>query len=181
MVFKKKGGKIAINDLGVLLNESYKSKDKTNKNINNKYELDEDLSTDKTKVYRKMKLPLNDIIMRDETHKISKDGFYIINLDNSKGKGTHWCCLFYYPLHSCYNDSFGFVPPVEIEKKIKPFTYNDRDIQDFNSDACGYYALAFIKFLHNKQNKKEAFKQFLQMFKNKTIENDDILHKYLFG
>ena len=52
MVIKKKGGKIAINDLGVLLNESYKSKDKTNKNINNKYELDEDLSTDKTKVYR---------------------------------------------------------------------------------------------------------------------------------
>jgi hypothetical protein len=34
------------------LNESYKKKDKTEKKINNNYELDEDLSTDKTKVYR---------------------------------------------------------------------------------------------------------------------------------
>ncbi len=46
-----KGGKISVNMMGKLLNESYKNKDKTEKNINN-FILDEDLSTDKTKVYR---------------------------------------------------------------------------------------------------------------------------------
>jgi len=37
----------------------------------------------------KFNLPLNDIIMRDEADKINKDGFYIINLDTSKGDGSH--------------------------------------------------------------------------------------------
>ena len=46
-----KGGKIAIKNLNILLNESYKNKDKTEKNVNN-FVLDEDLSTDKTKVYK---------------------------------------------------------------------------------------------------------------------------------
>jgi hypothetical protein len=69
------------------------------------------------------------------------------------------------PLKSYYNDSFGFVPPLEVEKKIKPYLYNDKDIQDWNSCACGWYCLAFIKFLHDKQNKEMAFKEFLKMFK----------------
>ncbi len=33
-----KGGKIAVKNLGSLLNESYKNKDRTEKNINNNYE-----------------------------------------------------------------------------------------------------------------------------------------------
>jgi len=129
----------------------------------------------------KMKLPLNNIIMRDETDLLEKDGFYIINLDNKNGGGTHWTVCFFHPLKSYYNDSFGFVPPLEVEEVIKPFIYNDNDIQDFNSSACGWYCLAFIKFLHDKQNKEMAFKEFLKMFKTKTTENDDILYKYLIG
>ena len=119
--------------------------------------------------------------MRDETHLLEKDGFYIINLDSSKGKGSHWTVLYFHPLNSCYFDSFGFVPPLEVEQKIKPYIYNDKDIQDFNSSACGWYCVAFIKFLHDKNNKQEAYKQFLRLFKGKTIENDNILHKYLIG
>ena len=107
----------------------------------------------------KMNIPLNNIIMRDETHLLEKDGFYIINLDDSKGKGSHWTVLYFHPLNSCYFDSFGFVPPLEVEQKIKPFIYNDKDIQDFNSSACGWYCIAFIKFLHDKNNKQEAYKR----------------------
>ena len=131
----------------------------------------------------KMKLPLNDILMRDEMNELKDEGFYIINLDDSNGNGTHWTALYYNgnPLNSYYFDSFGFVPPLEVEKKIKPYHYNDADIQDFNSEACGYYCLAFIKFLHDKHDKQEAYKQFLRLFKGKTIENDDILYKYLYG
>lgn len=127
----------------------------------------------------KMGLPLNNILMRDEMNELKKDGFYIINLDNSNGNGTHWTSLYFHPLNSCYFDSYGFVPPLEVEQKIKPYIYNDADIQDFNSEACGYYALAFIKFLNDKTNKEIAFKEFLKLFKNNTKENDDILKKYL--
>ena len=132
-----------------------------------------------TKLIDKLKLPLNDIIMRDESDLLKKDGFYIINLDKSSGPGTHWTVCFFHPLKSYYNDSYGFVPPLEVEQKIKPYLYNDKDIQDWNSSACGWYCIAFIKILHDKQNKEEAFKQFLKMFKTKTTENDDILYKYL--
>jgi len=127
----------------------------------------------------KMVLPLLNILMRDEMDEINKDGFYIINLDNSNGTGTHWTSLFYHPLNSYYFDSYGFVAPLEIEQKIKPYKYNDAEIQDFNSKACGYYALAFIKFLNDKTNKEIAFKEFLRLFKDNTKENDDILKKYL--
>ena len=128
---------------------------------------------------KKMGLPLNNILMRDEMNYLNEEGFYIINLDNSNGNGTHWTSLFYHPLNSYYFDSYGFVPPLEVEKKIRPYIYNDAEIQDFNSEACGYYALAFIKFLYDKSNKEVAFRQFLQLFRNNTKENDDILKKYL--
>jgi hypothetical protein len=129
----------------------------------------------------KFNLPLNDIIMRDEADKINKDGFYIINLDTSKGDGSHWTSLYYHPLKSYYFDSFGFVPPFDVEDVIIPYIHNDKDIQDFNSEACGYYCVAFIKFLNDKENKELGFKEFLRLFSNKTTENDNILKEYLAG
>jgi len=55
MVYKQrrpiKGGKIQVKYLDTLLNESYKSKDKTATNIDDRYILDPELSTDKTKIY----------------------------------------------------------------------------------------------------------------------------------
>lgn len=125
-------------------------------------------------------LPLNDIIMKDRgDEEINKNGFYIINLDDSDGGGTHWTCLYFSKGLSIYFDSFGFVPPIEIENNIKPYIYNHKDIQDYNSKACGWYCLAFIKFLNDKNNKEIAFKEFLNLFKNNVKENDDILKKYL--
>jgi hypothetical protein len=127
----------------------------------------------------KLGLPLNNILMRDEMNKLNEDGFYIINLDSSDNQGTHWTCLYFHPLKSCYFDSYGFVPPLEVEQKIKPYICNDADIQDFNSEACGHYALAFIKFLHDKTNKEVAFKEFLNLFQNNKKENYNILKNYL--
>jgi len=46
-----KGGKVEVKYLNKLLNESYKGKANTNANIDDRYILDNELSTDKTKVY----------------------------------------------------------------------------------------------------------------------------------
>ena len=54
MVYKRRrpiGGKVEVKYLNKLLNESYKGKNKTAANIDDRYILDNDLSTDKTKVY----------------------------------------------------------------------------------------------------------------------------------
>ena len=117
--------------------------------------------------------------MRDELKDKSNEGFYIINLDTSKNNGTHWTVCYSHPLKSCNFDSFGFVPPLELEQKIMPYIYNDKDIQDWDSDACGWYAIAFINFLHYKIDKEIAFKEFLKLFKRYTKENDKILKESL--
>jgi hypothetical protein len=107
--------------------------------------------------------------------------FYIVNMqDHDKGNGTHWTVFYYnHPLTSIYFDSFGFISPIQVENRISPYIFNDADVQDYNSSACGYFCIAFIKFLHSKQDKQEAYKAFLKLFKNQTIQNDKILQKLL--
>jgi hypothetical protein len=125
------------------------------------------------------KLPLESILMRDEIKDHLKTGFYVINLDTSDQKGTHWTVCYAHPLKSYYFDSYGFVPPLELEQKIKPYIYNDKDVQDWNSEACGWYCIAFIKFLYDKLDKEIAYKEFLKLFSKNTKENDKILKEYL--
>ena len=107
--------------------------------------------------------------------------FYIVNMqDHDEGEGTHWV-VFYYnkPLTSIYFDSFGFPPPEDVEEVMK--YNNDEDIQDLESTACGYFCIAFIKFLHDKQDKQEAYKAFVKIFKLDTSQNDRILQKMIYN
>jgi len=123
-------------------------------------------------VYSKDQLP-NELI---------KDKFYIVNLqDHDEGGGTHWTAFYYnYPSTSIYFDSYGFIAPRDVQKRITPYIFNDKDIQDFNSSACGFYCIAFIKFLHDKTDKEQMYKTFLKLFKLETIKNDKILQELLY-
>ena len=123
------------------------------------------------------------IFSKDQLPKeLIKDKFYIVNLqDHDEGDGTHWTAFYYnYPSTSIYFDSYGFIAPMDVQKRIKPYIYNDKDIQDFNSSACGFYCIAFIKFLHDKTDKVQMYKTFLKLFKLETIQNDKILQKMLY-
>ena len=123
-------------------------------------------------VYSKDQLP-NELI---------KDKFYIVNLqDHDEGGGTHWTAFYYnHPSTSIYFDSYGFIAPRDVQKRITPYIFNDKDIQDFNSSACGFYCIAFIKFLHDKTDKEQMYKTFLKLFKLETIKNDKILQELLY-
>ena len=123
------------------------------------------------------------VFSKDQLPKeLIREKFYIVNLqDHDAGSGTHWT-VFYYnkPLSSIYFDSYGFIAPLDVENSIKPYIYNDAEIHDFDSSACGYFCIAFIKFLHNKDNKQEAYKTFLKLFKLQKLKNDKILHNMLY-
>jgi hypothetical protein len=123
-------------------------------------------------VYSKDQLP-NELI---------KDKFYIVNLqDHDEGNGSHWVSFYYnYPSTSIYFDSYGFIAPRDVQKRITPYIFNDKDIQDFNSSACGFYCIAFITFLYNKTDKEQMYKTFLKLFKLETIKNDKILQELLY-
>jgi hypothetical protein len=126
-----------------------------------------------------MKLNINGIFSRDElTEDDMEDGFYIINLDDSEGEGTHWTCFYYKPtLTSIYFDSFGFPAPIEIEKLIKPYIYNTKTLQDYNSSSCGYFCIAFINFLSdNKLNDiYKTFEAFINIFDNIDTKKNELL------
>ena len=123
------------------------------------------------------------IFSKDDLPTLEHKKYYIINLDDKKNSGTHWTAFYYnYPLNSIYFDSFGFVPPTQVDHKIAPYIYSDPDIQDYNkSSACGFFCIAFIKFLYNKNNKDKAFETFIKLFNNETQHNDKILYNILYN
>ena len=122
------------------------------------------------------------VYSKDQLRELIKGKFYIVNLqDHDEGNGSHWVAFYYnYPSTSIYFDSYGFIAPRDVQKRITPYIFNDKDIQDFNSSACGFYCIAFIKFLHDKTDKEQMYNTFLKLFKLETIKNDKILQELLY-
>ena len=82
-------------------------------------------------VYSKDQLPTLESSDSIKSKTLERNKFYIINLqDADAGNGTHWTVFFYNkPLTSIYYDSFGFIAPLEVQAKIKPYIYNEKEIQ----------------------------------------------------
>ena len=152
------------------------------KTINTNNELS---NFDIIKIIEDMKLShvFGGVYSKDQLPTLQRNKFYIINLQDSEaGKGSHWTVFFYNkPLTSIYYDSFGFIAPLLVQEKITPYIYNENEIQNYKSSACGYYCIAFIKFLHNKTNKEEVFKTFLKLFNLQTFKNDKVLYDLLYS
>jgi hypothetical protein len=131
------------------------------------------------------------------------EGYYVINLNGQ----SHWTCLcktLNKEGHAqyLYYDSYGFPAPIEVENAIakdshrhgkayemskatdsqspKPsYISMENQIQDVDSTACGYFVIAWIKFLHRKKDKIKAYKDFIEKFKEDPDYNDKILKKML--
>ena len=100
-----------------------------------------------------------------------KKGNYIINLNGH----SHWCGLICDD--TCvWFDSFGFPPPDRIEKLMPtPYIFNPYDIQALPSSSCGFYVVAFLKWMNDKKDKDAFYKAFLSQFSNKLKDNELIL------
>lgn len=135
---------------------------------------------------REIESPINYIVMKDELKNIKrKNGGYIINLDNSKSEGAHWTALFIHKNIAVYFDSFGCPCPESIIKFCKSknshLYFNTRVIQDLDSNLCGFYCIAFLKFvsMSNKSLLKSS-NDFSNMFDNSESElNGYLLKGYL--
>jgi hypothetical protein len=115
-------------------------------------------------------------------------GSYIINLqDYEDGGGTHWVsCKIFNNKKCCYFDPFGMPAPIEVNSFLMPFkpiATNNRVIQDYKSDKCGYFCLSFIKYFDDFDTKKsnvfEAYDDYLNCFSNNTKTNDKIVMELL--
>jgi hypothetical protein len=135
------------------------------------------------------------IFLKDQlADKKIKQGYYIFNLDSKANPvqqnslGTHWVSCVCNDKYAFYFDSYGVLPPTEIEKFIKTsyekFAYNNYIIQDMESSACGHYCLALAIFVKVNQSKYpnnlfQCCNEFINMFGDDAKRNDSILRNYL--
>jgi hypothetical protein len=91
--------------------------------------------------------------MKDELTSKLKNGFYVINSQSSNNSnGTHRTALYYSSKHSYSFNPFGFLAPIEEERKLNIYKYSDKQIQNSKSTACGFYCLAFILIMCGRKN-----------------------------
>ncbi len=95
-----------------------------------------------------MNVKINEIALKDDFKTKIKPGFYIVNLDDDNGGGTHWTCFLIVDKFCIYFDSFGLHMPNDIRTYTKKYATISfpHQIQDIRSEACGYYVLDFIKY-----------------------------------
>ncbi len=137
---------------------------------------------DITNILRAQGIEINGIFMKDELPKKLKKGFYVINLasNTDNNGGTHWTSLYYSSDDNYYFDAFGFIAPMEVDKRFKSYVYNTSQIQDINSTACGFYCIGFIIYMNSQKNKMEGYKSFVNLFSSDTKENDKKLYAILY-
>jgi hypothetical protein len=98
---------------------------------------------------------LNGVVAKDHLNGGVKQGGYIINLqDYNDGEGTHWVALYVEKKNIVYFDSFGGAPPADVLRFMKRAREYARygcidQIQHLDSEACGFYCLAFLCYLQN--------------------------------
>jgi hypothetical protein len=141
------------------------------KSISN-YEMD--------RILKKNNLFCNGIFNKDKLPEKMRNGFYICNMqDSGEGQGTHWVCFDYEKdKTSYYFDSFGVIPPKDIEIRLGKYDYNDKQIQDVDADSCGYYCLATIFYFKNKDVNDKNWKEYLDSWSDyDTRKNEELLQR----
>jgi len=111
---------------------------------------------------------------KDEVDKIPQ-GSMIINLNGS----SHWCALIRNGNMYFYFDSFGVVPPQKLSNLMEDYVYNSKCIQAINSSSCGFYCVAFLKYMHKHGNSINSFMDFIRHFTDEYIKNEHILKELL--
>lgn len=136
-------------------------------------------------------IPLIGVYSRNTIPQKLRSGGYIVNLDTNMGSGTHWVA-FYVALRcgdnttasAAYFDSFGVVPPLEVQDSLKGYqtVYNTLDIQSLSTGGCGLYCLLFIEMMYylrplgSLPNRLEFFDH---LWSQKVSQNLPRLKRYL--
>ena len=121
----------------------------------------------------KYNIKINGVFTKDKVPDVLSDGWYILNLDDYKGGGTHWTCFHIGKDNKLYFDSFGFIAPEDLDKMLKPYTYNKKEIQDINSSSCGWFCLQCIIYcLNDTHDIKTTFNNFIKNYGDNTMMNE---------
>ncbi len=132
-------------------------------------------------------IPLQ-IYWKEQLPKTLKNGNYIINMgDPVDGigedlSGTHWVFSVVRGKTRLYFDSFGVLPPNDVEKALKnDYHYSTKQIQNISGGHCGLYCMGLAIWLKDIPEKDllKAYQEYLNVFSNDTKKNLKILKKLL--
>lgn len=129
---------------------------------------------------RRLGLPLVGIFLRDKLPaKTVDNGFYVFNLDTSRGDGTHWTGAITKHGEVNYFDSFGFPPPTEIVKFLKgkqnrQIGWNNWALQPITSTTCGLWVITYGAYVHGADvgSLQQTANTFLNHFGSDFLKND---------
>jgi hypothetical protein len=116
---------------------------------------------------------------RDQFSGSCSPGCGIINMDTHTGPGTHFTLYMLVPgaPHVYYFDSFGVVPPPEVEKWLKtsgkPIAYSSSQVQPVESSKCGYYCVYVAA-----ETLKKSFLDALLSFNKNPEQNELLMEEY---
>lgn len=148
---------------------------------------------------KKMNIDLVFVGFKDELpRKIQVNKAYIVNMQNSydedglRNVGSHWVAFQVQKLKNdkiqpLYFDSYGKEPPEEILKSIKTnfkihIPHTTKDIQSLMGEICGYFALSWLFFINNYENKTGDIYQdtenYLSLFDDLTTSIDFKRNEY---
>ena len=119
------------------------------------------------------------VFSRNSLPKRSRDGGYVVNLDDLGRSGTHWVALFIQKKGAVYFDSFGVERlPEEIKKFLhgKNLNLNLFRIQEFDSIMCGYFCLGFLDYMFAGKSLLE----YTSLFSPNDFKKNDRIIKNLF-
>ena len=150
---------------------------------------------------QKLDLPLIGVFNKDQLPYEREVGSYYINMqDHDDGDGTHWTLAKIYcdderddsqktnkpkGCGALYFDPFGIDMPIEVADFLSPFkpiAWNNRQIQNVNSTACGYYCLYCDYVLEHKQYDTTYlgdYERFLTMWDEDPLKNLALLKKFM--
>jgi hypothetical protein len=123
-------------------------------------------------ILKKNNLIINGIYTKDKLPSKLKNGFYIINMqDSTDGNGTHWTILLKNNNTIIYYDSFGVVGPETLTKRFKKYYYSLLQCQNVASSSCGFFIIFFIYFMYNNRT-LEQYNKFINIFHDTPINNE---------
>jgi hypothetical protein len=110
-----------------------------------------------------------------------KPALIILNTDNARGPGEHWCVALIRNRNVCeFFDSFGLPPAVynfeaQLLKHCQNIRYNEFKVQG-SSPTCGHHCL----FYALKRGRGFTAKQICEkMYSSNTERNDRMVYNYI--
>ena len=117
------------------------------------------------------------VYLRDNLSDETRDGVYVINLDEYSDIETHWIALYVQNNDVTYFDSFGveYIPKeIKVFIGIKNIKTNIFRIQAYDSIMRGYFYIGFIDFMLPGKTLTE----FTNLFLPNKLKRNDIILKY---